>query len=108
MRSHGLEEGTEWGHLEICPMWEEYGNESKSYHALQDVFQSQYTAGISIETGFQTTPHLPASSCRDIKKGNFAPPLGQLSYNTCDIGLLPLAFSEMSAAEKVAEDIQEE
>ena len=75
IRCHGLGEGTEWGHLEICSIWEEYGNESKGYRALQDVFQSQFVAGVSIDTGFQVTPHLPASSAWDIKKGKFAPPL---------------------------------
>ena len=78
IRCHGLEEGKEWGHVEICPISEEYGNESKSYRALQDVFQSQFVAGISIDTGFQVTPHLPASSAHDIKKGNFAPLSGVL------------------------------
>ena len=95
-----MEEGTEWGHSEICSIWEEYGNEIKSYHAL--VFQSRFLAEVSVDTGFKVTPHLPASSECDIEKGNFAPLLGHLSHDTCDVGLLPLAFPKMSAAEKVA------
>ena len=35
------------------------------------------------------------------KKETFSPPLGRLSYDTCDVGLLPLAFSEMSTAERL-------
>ena len=109
IRCHGLPDDTTWDSVQISSIWEEYHSESKRGAAgFQDVFQTHFCTTPSISDGNLVTPHLSRASANDIKAGRFCPAEGQLTYDNCDQGLMPLAFTEKTAEQKVQEPMEDD
>ena len=112
IRAHGLPVETEWTSPEISDIWADYEDEMKGSISGEVAIQRAFTARIedspSIERGHQAQPIMTRHTAKDIKAGRLAPMQGLLSYDNCDIGLMPLAFVPRSVAEVVEEQYEDD